>query len=180
MTEKVIFAQNTNHQTIYQSSSGGIFSALSEYILAHQGVVFGAMFNRDFKSVSISYTETDITTMRGSKYVKSSVGTSYKDCKQFLDAGRLVLYTGTPCQIFGLRAFLKRDYSNLFTVDVICHGSPEPKVWQRYIDSFNKRVASVNFRDKTNGWEHYNVRIKFEDGTELNEPYQKTNICSYF
>ncbi len=118
------------------SSSGGIFTALAENIIRKGGVVFGVRWSEDFKSLVHDFTETieGLAAFRGSKYLQSIVGDSYKKVRQFLTAKRPVLFTGTPCQIAGLRRFLRKDYENLFTAEVVCHGVPSPKVWRLYLD----------------------------------------------
>ena len=179
MKPGVYFAQNTSNIDLSRSSSGGMFIALARYILKQGGVVFGAVFDESF-NVIIKYTETDVSEMLGSKYVKSSVGTSFSDCKRFLDSGRVVLYTGTPCQIIGLKAYLKHDYENLYTMDVICHGSPRMDVWQRYLKSFSKPIKRVLFRDKSDGWERFRLTIQFTDGTQFSEYHQHNKYIRLF
>ena len=117
-----------------ESSSGGMFTVLAEKVIAEGGVVFGAEFDSDF-SVRHGWTDSvcGLERFRGSKYLQSRTESSFLECRKFLDDGRKVLYTGTPCQIAGLKAFLKKDYENLFAVDVICHGVPSPALWQKYI-----------------------------------------------
>ena len=175
----VYFAKNLDEETVSRSSSGGFFSLLANYVINRGGVVFGATFNKEF-NVEITYTENDFSGMLGSKYVKSSIGNSFAKCKEFLDTGRLVLYTGTPCQIVGLKAYLKEEYDNLITMDVICHGSPVAKIWQNYLKSFNKEIIGVNFRDKRESWEQYHLTIKFKDGTEFSENHHKNKYMKLF
>ena len=160
-------------------SSGGIFPEIANYVLLQKGVVFGAIFDKDW-NVIIAHTETDITPMLGSKYVQADVKDTYKECKEFLDQGRMVLYTGTPCQIYGLKGFLKHDYDNLITVDIFCHGVPSPKAWHNYLKSFNKEIESINFRDKRTSWEQYSLSIKFKDGTELLEYHRDNKYMQLF
>ena len=132
----VYAAKHSNEETRLFSSSGGMFSAFAEKIIAENGVVFGAKFNENMEVVH-SFTETieGLADFRGSKYVQSNIGNSYIDAKRFLDSGRLVLFTGTPCQIAGLKSFLQKDYENLLTVDLICHGVPSPLIWKQYLES---------------------------------------------
>ena len=155
-----------------QSSSGGVFSAIAESVIKHNGVVFGAVFSKGWKVVH-TYVETieDLSKIRGSKYVQSSIGESYKQCESFLKDGREVVFSGTPCQIAGLHSFLRKDYENLIMVDVICHGVPSPGVWENYlklicpkgIDGENSvlslkeqsGIAGISFRDKRAGWRKY-------------------------
>lgn len=175
----VYFSKNFNKETVKKSSSGGFFSLLANYVIEKNGVVFGATFDKDF-NVVISYTENDFSAMLGSKYVKSSVKNTFAECKDFLEKGRLVLYTGTPCQIVGLKAYLKKDYDNLITMDVICHGSPVAEIWQHYLKSFNKEIENVYFRDKRESWEQFHLTIKFKDGTEFSENHHKNKYMKLF
>lgn len=176
---KVYFCKNKNKQIVKKSSSGGFFSLLANYVIEKNGVVFGATFDKDF-NVVISYTENDFSGMLGSKYVKSSIKNSFAECKDFLENDRTVLYSGTPCQIVGLKAYLKKDYDNLITMDVICHGSPIAEIWQHYLKSFNKEIESINFRDKRESWEQYHLTIKFKDGTEFTENHLKNEYMKLF
>lgn len=174
----VYAAKNDNAAIRLKSSSGGIFSVLAEYVIKNDGVVFGTRWNERFEAV-VDWTETieGIGTFRGSKYVQSRIGNSYNKTKGFLDDGRLVLFSGTPCQIMGLKHFLRKEYDNLLTLEVICHGVPSPKVWQEYLsiiirplDGDGKNTASLSlkassnldvaFRDKTNGWKKYGFAVR--------------------
>lgn len=175
----VYFIKNLNKEDVKKSSSGGFFSLLANYVIEKNGIVFGATFDKDF-NVVISHTENDFSDMLGSKYVKSSTKNSFAECKDFLDNGRIVLYTGTPCQIVGLKAYLKKDYDNLITMDVICHGSPVAEIWQHYLKSFNKEIESINFRDKRESWEQFHLTIKFKDGTEFSENHHKNKYMKLF
>jgi len=119
---RVYASKNPDDEIRCASSSGGIFSLLAEYVLKEDGVVFGAQFNDNWE-VKHDYTETaeGLAAFRGSKYIQSITGDMYKTAKEFLKMGRKVLYSGTPCQIAGLKMFLQQDYSNLLTVDFACH-----------------------------------------------------------
>jgi coenzyme F420-reducing hydrogenase beta subunit len=134
---RVYAAKNKDEAVRLESSSGGIFTVLAEKIIDRKGVVFGARFNEDWEVIH-SYVETKekLSVFRGSKYVQSRIGESYKQAEEFLKAGRFVLFSGTPCQIAGLKLFLKKEYENLVTVDLICHGVPSPGVWRKYLDEF--------------------------------------------
>ena len=125
----VYAAKNKDRKIRLQSSSGGVFSSLAEAIINAGGVVFGAKFDEEWKVVH-GYTETKdgIADFRGSKYVQSWMGDNFSKVKYFLDNGRKVLFSGTPCQVAGLRSFLRRDYSSLITVDLVCHGVPSEKM----------------------------------------------------
>lgn len=176
---KIYFARNKDNNVVKQSSSGGLFSLLAQYVIERHGVVFGAAFDENF-NVEITYTEHDFSKFLGSKYVQSDVKKTYSECKEFLEQGRLVLYTGTPCQIIGLKAFLKKDYDKLITADIICHGSPIKEIWQHYLKSFCKEIDSVNFRDKNNGWSQYHLTIKFKDGTVFSENHNSNSYMKLF
>jgi coenzyme F420-reducing hydrogenase beta subunit len=173
----VYAVKNPNEEIRLQSSSGGIFTLLAEHIINNGGVVFGARFNEDWEVVH-DYTETieGIEAFRGSKYVQSRIGDMFKTAKDFLETGRNVLFSGTPCQIAGLKAFLQRDYDNLLTVDLVCHGVPSPLVWKKYLCELidillppppnptyvkYNSIIDIKFRDKTYGWEIYNFVIHF-------------------
>lgn len=161
------------------SSSGGVFTALAEKVIETGGVVFGARFDADWEVVH-DYTETmaGLSVFRGSKYVQSRIGNSYTLAEQFLKSGRTVLFTGTPCQIAGLKLFLRKDYDQLLTVDVICHGAPSPGVWRQYlqeeiarqrnrknanlpspISGSDVRVVDIAFRNKVPGWKKYSFAL---------------------
>lgn len=132
---QVYAAKNINEEIRMKSSSGGIFTLLAEQILHEGGVVFGARFNADWEVIH-DYTETKegLAAFRGSKYVQSRLGDSFCQAEHFLRQGRKVMFTGTPCQIAGLKLFLRKTYDNLLTVDFICHGVPSPGVWKKYLE----------------------------------------------
>lgn len=133
----VYAAFNKNEEVRMQSSSGGVFTALAESIIKEGGVVFGARFNEDWEVVH-DYVETveGLSAFRGSKYVQSRIGCTFSQAEQFLKQGRKVLFSGTPCQIAGLKLFLRKEYENLLSVDFICHGVPSPGVWRQYLNEF--------------------------------------------
>ena len=132
---KVYVCYNKNENIRYKSSSGGIFTLIAREILQRKGIVFGAAFNEDF-SVSHMYIDDieKLDMLRRSKYVQSSINDTYRQAKEFLEAGRFVLFTGTPCQIEGLLAYLGKQYNKLYTQDIVCHGVPSQKVWRKYLD----------------------------------------------
>lgn len=166
---KAYAAYSKNQEILYSSSSGGVFTHLAEKILLNNGIVFGTMFDEELNVVH-NYIDriSDLPKFQGSKYVKSKIGNSFQKAKEFLDNGKIVYFSGTPCQIAGLKAYLKKDYDKLITQDVICHGSPDPKVWQKYIrcieSANNESVKNVYFRDKATGWKNYSTTIEFKNG----------------
>lgn len=176
---KVYAARNRDGETRACSSSGGVFTLLAEEVIRDGGVVFGASFDRDYAPVHTCTGErAGLAAFRGSKYVQSRMGTSYAEVKVLLKAGRRVLFSGTSCQVAGLKRYLGREYDNLLAVEILCHGVPSPRVWQRYLD-FRRReygcrdITSVSFRDKRNGWFGYNVAIDFADGQTYVMPHKK-------
>lgn len=155
------------------SSSGGMFTVLSDYILQKHGVVYGAAFDHEF-SVRHKKAETaqDRDRFRGSKYVQSDMGNIFQDVKAELDRERNVLFTGTPCQIAGLKAFLgKKNYNSLIMCDLVCLGTPSPLIWKDYVSFLEKKkgctLQSFNFRDKGQGWHTSRLCAQFTDGTLL-------------
>ena len=169
---------NKNEEIRMQSSSGGIFTLLAERVLQKGGVVFGAAFTEEFQ-VAHSYTETTdgLAKLRGSKYTQSTIGDTYRQAEDFLKKGRYVLFTGTPCQIGGLLAYLKIDYKTLITQDIICHGVPSPKIWEQYMHyrekEANARTKAVSFRSKVAGWKNYTVEFQFADQRNYRQSFHQ-------
>ena len=165
-----------------QSSSGGIFTVLAEQVLSKRGVVFGAKFNEKWE-VEHGYSDSleGLTAFRGSKYVQSSIGDSYRKAEDFLKEGREVLFSGTPCQIAGLRLFLQKDFNNLLTVAIACHSVPSPLVWQSYLEGMKfKDISEISFRDKRISWEQYGLSIVFDNGREFFQRYDRNPYMQLF
>lgn len=167
-SKKIAYASmNKDEQVRIKSSSGGIFSILAEYIIKNNGVVYGAGFDEDFniKHKRILYS-TDLDLLRGSKYVQSSIGDIYKQVKNDLENNNPVLFTGTPCQVEGLRSYLRKEYVNLITMDFICHGVPSPLVWEKYLKKMKKskqeNIKNIYFRNKDIGWKLFSLKIIFD------------------
>lgn len=173
-----IAAQNKDINIRMSSSSGGFFTALASYVIDQDGVVFGAYLS-DSLVVEHKYIDNkdDIKLFRGSKYVQSKIGEAYKQAEEFLKKGRLVLFTGTPCQVSGLLSYLKKEYDNLITQDVVCHGVPAPMVFKKYLDYQEKKFGSatecVVFRDKCSGWNTYSVNMKFLNNKKYTKVFSK-------
>lgn len=150
-----------------QSSSGGVFSILSREILNRDGVVFGAHFTFDYEVEHIYVKSVEeLEQIRGAKYVQSKIGNTYCEVENFLKKGIWVLFSGTPCQISGLRFFLKKKYDNLITVEIVCHGVPSPLVWRKYLRELKQqkkidRFERICFRDKSTGWKHYSFSVDY-------------------
>lgn len=147
---EILAGKNPDDKIRIQSSSGGIFTILAERIIDEKGVVFGVSFNKHWEAVH-SYTETKegLAAFRMSKYVQSIVGNTFKEAEIFLKQGRKVLYSGTPCQISGLKKYLRKEYENLLTIDFICHGVPSPGVFRWYLGEEIARIAHKNSKNNT-------------------------------
>lgn len=192
---KVYAAINPDVEVRQKSSSGGIFSLLAQYILSKEGVVFGARLNNK-QEVVHDYCETleELSPFRGSKYVQSRIGNSYKQAETFLKAGRKVFFSGTSCQIAGLHKYLRKEYENLLTIDVVCHGVPSPLVWRKYCDEIllkkigaenilNQQATSnihISFRDKSNGWKNFNLLVKDEYDILYKECFRENPFMRIF
>jgi coenzyme F420-reducing hydrogenase beta subunit len=182
----VYAAKHKDDKVRMNSSSGGMFTAISDYILDNDGVIYGAAFDENLV-VRHQKAETaeDRNKFRGSKYVQSNLNGIFGDIKNELKKGRTVLFTGTPCQNAGLRAFLNKSYDNLYLCDIVCHGTPSPLLWEEHIGFLEKRsksrVVNYSFRYKDAGWRGYNVYAFFDNGkSKLNTPDMMTyaNIFS--
>ena len=161
----VYAAKNNNDEVRLSSSSGGIFTLIAERIIDEGGVVFGARFDEKWEVChSMATTKEDLKPFRGSKYVQSRIGTTFKQVKVCLNLGKWVLFSGTPCQVAGLKHYLRRDYENLITLDFVCHGVPSPKVWRSYLSEVrnNHQVSNICFRDKVQSWKNYKISIDLE------------------
>lgn len=145
------YAAYFDHEIRKHSSSGGIFALLASYY----DVVYGVAMTEDCHGAEFRRMTGEISPLRGSKYVQAKVGDTFRQVKTDLESGKTVLFTGTGCQVNGLQMFLQKEYPNLLTVDVICHGTPSPKLWDMYADyrelQQGKKLKSVNFRCKDKG-----------------------------
>lgn len=169
---------NQDWEVRKESSSGGVFTALAQQVIGRGGVVFGAGYDEGF-AVAHHWTEDEkgLADFRGSKYTQSRVGSCFKECRDFLKSGRLVLFSGTPCQIAGLVAFLRKPYENLILVDFICHGAPSPKLWQEYKKFHEKksaaRIVRTASRRKDCGWKQFSLAFVFADASEYCRPLDR-------
>ena len=184
----VYAAQNKNEGIRMKSSSGGVFAVLATRVIENGGVVFGAKFDGNWEVVHDCVEKREeIIAFQGSKYVQSRLGDCFKQAEQFLKSGQQVLFSGTPCQIAGLKHFLRKEYDNLLAVDFICHGVPSPRVWREYLEEEIKRhkikgVCHISFRDKSLGWRKYSLRVDGDKGawmeSRYRNPYLKAFLCN--
>lgn len=170
-----------------ESSSGGIFSVLAEKVIDEGGVVVGVslLSSTRFGHIVID-NKKDLCRLRGSKYVQADVGLVYREVRSLLKAGKRVLFSGTPCQVAALYAVLGKDArnDNLFTIDIVCHGVPSVKVFEKYIreleEKYGTAFKSVIFRDKNSGWEGYSLRHSFSNGTLFSERHENSKYMRLF
>ncbi|MFR9502512.1 MAG: Coenzyme F420 hydrogenase/dehydrogenase, beta subunit C-terminal domain [Rikenellaceae bacterium] len=177
LAEPIVYAAKHKKDSVrLNSTSGGIFTSLSDYILTKNGVVCGAIFNpvtqRVEHTIARSVEERDM--MRGSKYVQSYLGDIFPTVKSFVEDNIEVLFTGAPCQTSGLLAFLRKDYPNLYVVDILCHSVPSPVIAKDMINSYTLNATNIIFRDKSLGWRSsYGVKVIDDNGTYADNHFLK-------
>ena len=167
-------AINNNEKELRNATSGGMFYILAKYVIENKGVVFGVTYDKDLNTIH-KYAETldDCRQFCGSKYVRSDLKNTYKEAEKFLKDGRVVLYTGTACQISGLKNYLGKEYDNLILCDILCHANPSPKVFKLYKENlekkYSKKVKDIKFRSKENGWKNSTPIIEFNDNSKIED-----------
>ncbi len=172
-TPEVFAAFSKDKKIRKNSSSGGLFSEVAKYILNQGGVVFAARLNESQKEVIFDCCKTveELKLFQGSKYIQSNPGVIYRQIKKVLADGIKVLFVGVPCQVDGLKKYLHKDYSNLVTIDIICHGAPSPKLWREYLEkleaSQQAKASSVSFRYKKPNWTRFSLKVDFDNNTTI-------------
>ncbi|MBR1676344.1 MAG: Coenzyme F420 hydrogenase/dehydrogenase, beta subunit C-terminal domain [Clostridia bacterium] len=151
------------------SSSGGVFSEIAIKVLNSGGIVYGAAYSDDFSVQHIGIESVEeLTKLRGAKYAQSDLSDTYCKIENGLKQGRIVLFSGTPCQVAGLKSFLKKEFENLITIDFVCHGVPSPQVWENYVfyrakkDNNGILPLKINMRSKESGWSNYSYSMRFD------------------
>ena len=172
-------------KTRLESSSGGLFYLLAKEILSKGGAVAGAAFDDSWLvRHDIADNPDDLSGLLRSKYMQSNINKVYTEVKKLLDEDKSVLFTGTGCQVSGLKAYLGKPYDNLYTIDVLCHGAPSPQVWRCYLneleEKYHSHVTDVNFRNKVSGWKDYSISISFENGETYSEVYKDNSYMKLF
>lgn len=168
------------------SSSGGIVSVLANEIIKEKGIVFGAALSEDCKTLFHTRAENtkDLRKLLGSKYLQSDIGDTFIDAKTQLEQGRKVLFVGTPCEVEGLHRFLKKDYENLWSIDLICHGAPSPLLWEKYVVYRERKAKShvqqTFFRHKYYGWKMFVVLFIFVNNTTYRRVFKKDSYMQMF
>lgn len=188
---EVLAAKNRDEHQRLAGSSGGVFFEIGRSIIDKGGVVFGARFDSNWNVIH-GYAEdiNGLNAFRGSKYVQSHIGDSYKNVERFLKAGRQVLFSGSPCQIAGLQHFLRKKYDNLLLVDVVCHGVPSTLPWQKFLDesvcpqnmsfkTLKKQITSVSFRSKEKGWLKFHLKVIYNPLNGISTNNQNSIFSKY-
>lgn len=185
---KAYIVQNKDDEIRRQSTSGGAFTAIAETIINKGGVVFGAAIDDEYKVSHICVeTVEGLAQFRSSKYVQSWIGKSYREAEKVLKSGRMVCFSGTPCQIYGLKKFLGKEYENLLAVDVMCRAVPSPKVLQKYLNYQKEKYPNYDrivFRDKGRGYSYSGValyqgeKVLYRGGSE-SDPWLRLFLGGY-
>lgn len=157
--------------TLMKSTSGGFVTPMIDYVLRNNGVVCAASYNDKFEVHHVIIEERNLDSiekLRGSKYVQSFLGSTFSRLKDYLKKNRLVMFIGTTCQVNGLKSFLQKNYDNLITVDLVCHGTPSPKLWEKYLayqrEKYHSEIEEIVFRNKTYGYHSGTMKIRFSNG----------------
>lgn len=178
--QRVVAARYKNEELLYKSASGGAFAALASAVIEEGGIVFGVAYNKDWDAIFVTAENKDeLEIILSSKYVQADPRDSYQKVKEQLQNGRHVLYSGTGCQIGGLKSFLKQDYENLITVDLICHGVASPLLFRKYIawlcEKYGTPISEYDFRDKKGGW---GLGYKYKYNNHYK--YRSCNVDPYY
>lgn len=180
-------AKNKREYITETSSSGGIFHEIAEFVLNEGGIIYGAYYDNQTKKtyhINISNLE-EIKKIKKSKYMQSELDDTFKEIKKYLNSNKLILFVGTPCQTYGLKTFLNEDYTNLITVDFVCHGVPSSYVWNKYLSGLEKKESKkikevyFRFKDSYTSWYSGSIKIEFEDHS-LTEPLSKNKYLLNF
>ncbi len=183
---KIYAVKNKDNEVRTKSSSGGIFSVLAENILNKDGIVYGVAFSNNFTVKHMRITnKKQLNKLRGSKYVQSDLSDIFLTVEKDLKENKYVLFSGTPCQIAGLNAYLDDELSEeLLLVDLICHGTPSPLIWEKYIKLLQKynenELICFSFRNKKSGWHNSKLLAKFKNGDEIFNDYLLDSFNAIF
>lgn len=170
-----VYAAYANDKNIrLASSSGAMFSLLANKILSEGGVVYGVRMSDDCYKAQYARVDSidGLSALRGSKYLQAKLGDTYKNVKKDLQEGASVLFTGTGCYVNGLKTFLGKDYDNLMCMDIVCHGTPSPKLWKKYVEyrekQNNSKMIYASFRNKDkHDWDGFEMKEIDESHKEV-------------
>ena len=184
---KEVWAAVSGDTDVSQSASGGMFASFAQAVIADGGAVYGCAMEYENEKLwprHICVTEqVDLIRLKGSKYVQSDMGDTYPDIRRRLEEGQTVLFSGTPCQVAGLRGYLRRDYDNLYTLDLICHGIPSGKLFRDYISFEEKKrgakITGFRFRDKSAGWKLHGA-MTLENGQTVHFEPEESSYYQMF
>ena len=172
-TIKGYVARYKNEAILEDSTSGGSFTAFADYVFSVDGFLVGVVYDEDMNVIHqgiLKEKQEDVSKMRGSKYVQSDLKDIFYVIKEKLSNDQLVCFSGTPCQVAGLKTYLGKDYDNLITIDLVCHGVGSPLLFRKYIEymenRYNSKVIDVKFRNKTYGYHSGTMRVDFENGKQ--------------
>ena len=173
-----------DEKVLKESTSGGFFTPIANYVIENGGVVYGVGFGKDFRVEHKRATKKiEVAEFRGSKYVQSYLGSTFQNVKKDLLSNKLVLFSGTPCQVEGLLKYLMKKYNNLITIDLICHGTPSPKMWLYYTkeleDKYKSKIKKIIIRNKTYGYHSGTMFVEFKNkkkyyGSRRIDPYLRS------
>lgn len=183
---KTYGVRHKNLSEIETSRSGAAFIALSDWILEHDGIIYGVGYNGHFHVAhKKAKTKEERNEFKGSKYVQSDLSNTFLQIKRDLKNGKIVLFSGTPCQTSGLNSYIGKKYkNNLYLIDIVCHGVPSPYIWKDYISyyerKYKKKIIPVNFRDKKYGWDSHKETFILDDGVKISPKYHpwSTLFCN--
>lgn len=165
---QVFAVKHSDEKVVEKSRSGGFFTAISDYIMENNGSVYGCVLTEEMIAKHIrAVTKIERDKMRGSKYIQSNLGNTFNEVKKDLETGILVLFSGTSCQVAGLKNFLRKEYDNLVTIDILCSGVPSEKIWLDYLKYMKPNGYSIKIADFRNkqkyGWREHIETLVFEN-----------------
>ncbi len=173
--QRAYIFQNLNEDIRNDSTSGGFFSKIGEYVINKGGIVYGVAYDYDFKVIHKSAQRLEeLKKFRKSKYVQSNLNNTFNEIKGFLENNKMVCFSGTPCQVAGLKKYLNKEYDNLILVDIMCHSVPSPLFFEKYkkyiLNKLNAtKILDINFRDKKKYGYKYSMMTVVTDNGEYSE-----------
>ena len=185
--QRVFAASAKDDELIQKSASGGVFAVLADEVLSHGGIVYGSalVFENERlepKHIRVDRIE-DVHLLQGSKYVQSAIGDTYRQAKEDLLSGKRVMFTGTPCQVAGLNQYLKKEYDNLLTAEIICHGVPSKRLFHEFMDFYGNqlggRIHEFYFRDKSKGQGMFTRCVYTDSAGNIKTSIKNGNLMAY-